>query len=582
MLKIIYILFAFLIAFNSNSNAIEKSQNTYFLAKVLSESDLKVYKNVIFYQKQYQWAKADKELSKVENPILVGHFQYEKLMHPYEYRASYQELSDWFKRNIDYPPVLRKRIYYLLIKRLPDKSKKEQYQKPLFKNYLRGYGEDNHVRSNGFITKKSYSKNQISKVSDLINQRKHDELINLINSNTSKDKNYLMYLLNEEIKKIFFKGDIYTSMKFFDMYINLLNEPNPDIFFRAGINAYRLGSFKKAKSYFNSCNKIAQGFSEWLFAGCYYWEALLENSEKKKIILLKKASKLPRTLYGQLAIEKLNISEPFNWRYNASNMEANFSYLNENKTFKRAIALTEVGLYNHADLEIRNLYSKTEKDELNNLFYASEKLDLPAVLMRLGSKYYKKDYTLFMRGLYPTPDWQISNGYKVDKALLFALIRRESAFNLKAKSSKGARGLMQIMPRTASKINNDYRLRYNKAYTLYSMQLNLEIGQKFLNRLMNNPNAKNSILDTLIAYNAGITRLKKWKQNIYNVEPIVFIESIPIKETRWFVKYILTDLWIYRDKLQQAKPSRSLLAKGKWPTYKNLDYKVIHDAKFRR
>ena len=52
------------------------------------------------------------------------------------------------------------------------------------------------------------------------------------------------------------------------------------------------------------------------------------------------------------------------------------------------------------------------------------------------------------------------------------------------------------------------------------------------------------------------------------MEPIVFIESIPIKETRWFVKYILTDLWIYRDKLQQAKPSRALLAKGKWPNIK--------------
>ena len=110
----------------------------------------------------------------------------------------------------------------------------------------------------------------------------------------------------------------------------------------------------------------------------------------------------------------------------------------------------------------------------------------------------------------------------------------------------------------------------------------MEIGQKLLHRLMNRPNAKNSILDTLIAYNAGTTRLKKWKQNIYNVEPIVFIESIPIRETRWFVKYILTDLWIYRDKLQQAKPSRALLAKGKWPKYKNLDDKIIHDAKFRR
>ena len=41
-----------------------------------------------------------------------------------------------------------------------------------------------------------------------------------------------------------------------------------------------------------------------------------------------------------------------------------------------------------------------------------------------------------MRGLYPTPDWQINDEYKIDKALLFAVIRRESAFNFKAKSLK--------------------------------------------------------------------------------------------------------------------------------------------------
>ena len=70
MLKIIYILFASLIAFNSNSDVIEKSYNSYFLNKVLSESDLKIYKNVMLYQKKYQWEKADRALSKVENSIL--------------------------------------------------------------------------------------------------------------------------------------------------------------------------------------------------------------------------------------------------------------------------------------------------------------------------------------------------------------------------------------------------------------------------------------------------------------------------------------------------------------------------------
>ena len=98
MLKIIYILFLFLIAFNAGSNIIEKSKNSYFLTKVLSESDLKIYKDVLSYQKAYQWEKADNALLMVKNPILVEHFQYEKLMHPNKYKASYKELSNWFKK----------------------------------------------------------------------------------------------------------------------------------------------------------------------------------------------------------------------------------------------------------------------------------------------------------------------------------------------------------------------------------------------------------------------------------------------------------------------------------------------------
>ena len=551
------------------------------MPRILSDKDLKLYKSVEAYQKKYQWEKANIELSKVYNDILVGHFQYEMLMHPNKYRASYKELSQWFKTHIDYPPVLRKRICQLLKKRLPNKENLKLYEKPLFNNYLRGYGEDSYY-SNYISPPKNINKKNIQyTVSTLMHEKKDDQLINIVSQNY-KNKSYIVYLIHNEIKKIYFSGSIKDSQKLYDSYIKALNIINPNMFFRAGINAYRLGDFKKARNYFTECNQIIQNTESWLLAGCSYWGSLLESSKRKERELLNRAANLPRTLYGQLAIEKLNIADPFIWKNNIKDGKINFSDLNQNKVFRRAVALTEVGLYNHADIEIRNLYSKTHKEELKNLFYASEKLALPAVLMRLGSKYHKKDFTLYMRGLYPTPNWQINDGFKVDKALLFALIRRESAFNFKAKSSKGARGLMQIMPRTASKINNDYKLRYSKAYTLYSLQLNIEIGQKLLKKLINSSYSNNSILDALIAYNAGMTRLKKWKKDMGNIEPIVFIESIPIKETRWFVKYILTDFWIYRDKLQQSKPSRELLANGKSPTYKNLDYKIIQDANFRR
>ena len=109
---------------------------------------------------------------------------------------------------------------------------------------------------------------------------------------------------------------------------------------------------------------------------------------------------------------------------------------------------------------------------------------------------------------------------------------------------------MQLMPRTASKIKKDHRLRYSNKHQLYSLNLNLELGQKLLKELAENPITKNQVLNTLIAYNAGITRVKKWNKTINENDPLAFIESIPIKETRMFVKAILTDFWIYRDKVR--------------------------------
>ena len=92
---------------------------------------------------------------------------------------------------------------------------------------------------------------------------------------------------------------------------------------------------------------------------------------------------------------------------------------------------------------------------------------------------------------------------------------------------------------------------------------------------------KRSIVESLIAYNAGIKRLNKWHKLKEKNGPIEYIESIPIRETRWFVKYILTDLWIYRDKLGQNKPTRELLAQNKWPIFKNIDFIQTANAKNR-
>ena len=76
-----------------------------------------------------------------------------------------------------------------------------------------------------------------------------------------------------------------------------------------------------------------------------------------------------------------------------------------------------------------------------------------------------------------------------------------------------------------------------------------------------------------MAWNAVPSRYKEWNEKIkvYS-DPLLYIESIPSYETRWFVKKVLKNMWIYRDKFNQPKLSRKDLVNNAWPKYKNLSF----------
>lgn len=128
----------------------------------------------------------------------------------------------------------------------------------------------------------------------------------------------------------------------------------------------------------------------------------------------------------------------------------------------------------------------------------------------------------------------------VDPLLILSLIRQESAFNPKAKSRVGARGLMQLMPQTARRFKKRV-----KAYQLKKPKLNLKIGIKYFNKLLKRYDG--NLIYTLAAYNAGEGRVKRWRREVFkNPDPLLTIENIPFKETRNYVKYIYRNLYLYR------------------------------------
>lgn len=132
------------------------------------------------------------------------------------------------------------------------------------------------------------------------------------------------------------------------------------------------------------------------------------------------------------------------------------------------------------------------------------------------------------------------NNPGIDPNLVLSLIRQESAFNPKASSSVGAKGLMQLMLPTARQFSKRVKRKH-----LLNPKTNLKIGMKFLKKLL--VKQEGNLVFALSAYNAGEGNLKKWKRNIFKSEnPLVNLESIPFRETRKYVKLIYRNLFFYR------------------------------------
>ena len=162
-------------------------------------------------------------------------------------------------------------------------------------------------------------------------------------------------------------------------------------------------------------------------------------------------------------------------------------------------------------------------------------------------------------------------------------MRQESAFDAGAKSWVGARGLMQLMPHTASFVAGDRSLKRSNKAKLFDPEFNVDLGQKYLAYLLNHDAVNGELFKLAVAYNAGPGSLQRWLNEInYDGDPLTFIESIPSRETRDFVEKVLSNFWIYRERLQQDSPSLDAIASGHAPIYLSLDAATVKVAENAR
>jgi soluble lytic murein transglycosylase len=139
----------------------------------------------------------------------------------------------------------------------------------------------------------------------------------------------------------------------------------------------------------------------------------------------------------------------------------------------------------------------------------------------------------------------------IDPAVIYGLIRQESRFIIDARSGVGASGLMQLMPATARWTARKIGLPYSRQM-INDSSVNLRLGTTYLKLVLDDFGG--SLAMATAAYNAGPNRPRRWREGAV-MEPAAWAETIPINETRDYVKKVLSNSVYYAALLGTTGPT---------------------------
>jgi soluble lytic murein transglycosylase len=279
-----------------------------------------------------------------------------------------------------------------------------------------------------------------------------------------------------------------------------------------------------------------------------------------------RAAYYPITYYGQLAREKLG---PVTLELRAPEpLDAEARKTFESLRAVQALRLLHaagadelaITLYNELAQKLSNA---AELDALGAL--AAEHQN-PRAVLAVGKTAVQRGFPLDTHA-YPSfgiPQFP-TIGDPVEQAMVYAITRQESAFNPKALSTAGARGLMQLMPATAKRTAKRFGVAFDVDRLTADPAYNAKIGAAHLGELMEDWRG-NHIL-AFASYNAGGGNVSKWIKAYGdprhpNVDPIDWVERIPFSETRNYVQRVMENLHVYRHRLEGTQTAQSPKLRG--------------------
>ena len=252
---------------------------------------------------------------------------------------------------------------------------------------------------------------------------------------------------------------------------------------------------------------------------------------------------LERHFYGFLAAAKLGLP-PSLAHSPVSVTEHELEQLQQQPAVKRAQEWLALGRLIEARREWNYLQQGTdEKQKLVSAKLAHQLQWYEQAIFSLADAGYWDDVELRFPLAFQQEISQSAAKAEIDSGWAMAIARRESSFMADAASPVGARGLMQLMPATARQIAK----KPVQLAQLYNPVINIDYGTDYLNYLMKRNDG--NLLMATAAYNAGYSRVKQWIPKDYAVPADVWVETIPYRETRDYVKAVMAYYQIYNIRL---------------------------------
>jgi len=557
------------------------------MPRILNANDVKRYRDIFRLQDEGQLTAADRVIRAVEDRILMGHVLAQRYLHPTAYRSTWRDLRGWLALYPDLPDA--DRIHRLAMKRKPASA--EAPTSPT-KGYLGGKGADAVVDVILYVSPRQRSvqeqgalRNLKREIRSLISAgRPEAALAKLSRAETRAllDPVEFADLRGKIAVGYFISGRDDDALRLAGKSAEEAGEELPWTHWTAGLAAWRLGRIQTAAGHFQEL-AMAERASRMQRAAGAYWASRANLQLRRPADAtrwLARAAQFPLTFYGLLGRRALGVEVPFDWSLPRLTT-ARLAALAAHDGGRRAFALMQVGQNERAEREWRKLFPRLEPRLREPLMTIATLHDMPGLAIRLAGIIRVSTGRTYHAALFPMPSWMPPSGFSVDRALIYGIIRQESGFDPRAKSPRGARGLMQLMPKTATYVDDDDEL--DNRHELFQPELNITLGQRYVNYLLDLDRVEGDMFRLLTAYNAGPGNLGKWNERVdYRDDPLLFIESIPSRETREYIEKVLANVWIYRFRLGQPVTSLDQVAAGHWPRYQAVDQSSVPEIRDAR